>query len=414
MNIGSIMKYYRLQNGMTQAELSEGICSVSHLSKIESNKYSAHKETLEDIFKRMNIEWKNQIHVYQKFEEKLCEFIGYAIYYDFESMESLYVELQADEGYLQSTDLVNKYELYKLRYYLYKKDKCKAEQQMQLIDKLAPTFNATEQVIATVISIMFYISSGDDEGLENLFDKIDVDADVKNLLKELEGEYLYQRAWLLHKRAQYGRSTYYANLAIEYFKKDCNYIRLMHAQILLALNFSNQENYLWAEELFVILMRNTRMMGQEELYQQTLFNYSLLQKRMGNNANAYYLFDKLKGTISTDSEFYDSVLLNMLHTSIGTDREVPQTLEELQERENKSNDPYLKIQLKYFVKMKISQQELYDYCGETMFPFLSKYGYIREGRRMAWRLTKYYREKKDYEKADFFNNYYHEEGDVKL
>lgn len=414
MNIGSIMKYYRLQNRMTQAELSEGICSVSHLSKIESNKYSAHKETLEDIFKRMNIEWENQIHVYQKFEEKLVEFIGYAIYYDFESMESLYVELQADEGYLQSTDLVNKYELYKLRYYLYKRDSSKAEDQLQLIDKLTPTFNASEQVISTVISIMYYISTGDDKEAENLFAKLDETPDEKSLLKLLEGEYFYQKSWLLHKRAHYGQSSYYANLAIEYFQKDCNYIRLMHAQILLAINFSNQEYYLWAKDLFVMLMRNTRMMGQEELYQHTLYNYSLLQKRMGNNENAHQLFKKLKDIISPESEFYDSVLLSMLHTSIGTDREEPQILKELQERENKFNDPYLKIQLRYFAKMKISKQELYNYCEETMFPFLIKSGYIRESRRVASRLTKYYREIKDFEKVDFYNSYYNGEGDEKL
>ena len=408
------MKYYRLQNEMTQAELSEGICSVSHLSKIESNKYSPHKETLENIFKRMNIEWENEIHVYKRFEVKLREFIGYAIYYDFESMERLYNELQKDEGYLQSTDLLNKYELYKLRYYLYKKDTSKAKQQIQMIDKLTPTFNTSEQNISVVISIMFYISVGDDNRAEKLFAKIDEDAAIKSLPKVLEGEYFYQRAWLLHKWAQYGKSSYYADFAIDHFQKDCNYIRLMHAQMLLAINLTNRDYYLWAEELFSVLMRNTRMMGQEELYQQTLYNFSLLQKRMGNHAIAYDFLVKLKSTISTESEFYDSVLLNMLHTSIGTTREVPQTLEELQERANKSNNKYLKIQLKYFEKMQLSQQELYDYCGEIIFPFLSKYGYIREGRRMAWRLAKYHRVKKNYEKADFYNNYYFEEGDEKL
>ncbi len=405
------MKYHRLRNGMTQAELSEGICSVSHLSKIESNKYTPHKETLEDLFNRMKIAWEIETHVYKNFENKLREFIGYAIYYDLESMENLYMALQKDEEYLQSTDLLNKYELYKLRYYLFKKDMSKAKQQMLLIDKLTQTFNASEKIISDVISVMYHIAIGNDNHAEQLYAKIDEDVDIRNSTNIFEGEYFYQRAWLLHKRAQYDKSSYYAGFAIDHFQKDCNYIRLMHAQMLQAINFTNQDYYLWAEDLFSILIRNTKMMKQEELYHHTLYNFSVLQERMGNHENAYELLVKLKNMISKESAFYDSVLLNLLHTSIGTDRESSKTLEELRERANQSDEPYLKIQLTYFEKMKHSHQELYDYCEEIMFPFLNQFGDIREGRRMALRLAKYHTEKRNYEKAYFYYNYYNEKGD---
>lgn len=412
MNIGSIIKYYRLRNGMTQAELAEGICSVSHLSKIETNKYSPHIKTIEDLFNRMNIKWENEVHIYKSFEEKLSEFFSYAIYYDLESMERLHDELKKDEDYIQSTDLLNKYELYKLRYYLYKGDTSRAKQQMQLIEKLATSFNASEQIIAVVIAITFYGFVGDDERAERLFSQIDADADIKSFPKLLEGEYFYQRAWILHKWAQYDKSSYYASFAIDHFQKDCNYIRLMHAQMLLAINYTNRDYYLWAEELFMILMRNTRMMRQEVLYHHTLYNLSILHERMGNQIKAYEYLVKLKSMISTKSELYDPVLLNMLHISIGTDREDLKMIEELRNRVNGTNGSYLELQLKYFEHMKLTQQELYDYCENIMFPFLNKFGNIRESQRMARRLAKFYREKKDFEKADFYNNYYDEEGDV--
>src|SRR5690625_4651585 len=184
---------------MTQAELAEGICSVSHLSKIETNKYSPHKETIEDLFNRMDIEWENEVHIYKSFEEKLSEFFSCAIYYDLASMESLHNELKKDEDYIQSTDLLNKYELYKLRYYLYKGDASSAKQQMQLIEKLATSFNAYEQIIAVVFAITFYGFVGDDEGAKRLFSQVDAESDVKSFPKLLEGEYFYQRAWILHK-----------------------------------------------------------------------------------------------------------------------------------------------------------------------------------------------------------------------
>ena len=411
MNIGSIIKYYRLRNGMTQGELAEGICSISHLSKIESNKYKPHHETFEELFKRMDIEWENELHTYKKYAEKLKTFFSYGIYYDLESMEKLYEELQNDEDYLQSTDLVNKYELYKLRYYLYKGDLNTAKQQMRLVDKLRPTFNASEQTTSAVISMAYYSYIEDNERLEALFSQIDEEEEVKRFPKLLEGEYFYQRSWVLHKRAQYDKSSYYARAAIEHFQKDCNYIRLMHAQMLLAINYTNRSFYLWAEELFLILLRNTRMMKQEGLYQQTLYNYSILQKRMGNHAIAYEYLVKLKEITSTKPEFYDSLLIYMLHTSVGTERENPRTLEELEARVNSTKDVYLEMQLKYFKYMKFSQEELYDYCEDYMFPFLNKLGKMRESQSMARHLAKYYRKKKDFEKTDFYTNYFSEEGD---
>ena len=409
MNVGSIVKYYRLRNGLTQAELSDGICSVSHLSKIESNKYNPHKETLEELFKRMNIEWETELVTYSKCEDKLVNFITHSVYYNFEAMEALYNELKEDEDYLQSTDLVNKYELYKLRYYLYKKDQSQSRRQHQVIEKLSPTFNNVEKIISLVISIMYYIWIGEDEKAEEIFLKID--KNEERIPKVLEGEYFYQRAWLLHKRTLYGRSSYYGEMAVNHFREDCNYLRLMHAQLLLAINFTNRDFYLQADKLYSILLRNTKVLEQSEIYHHTLYNFSLMQNRMENHAKAHELLEELKSLLSVENMLYDAVLLHLMFTAIEADFEINHLIEELSIRVNKTKDPYLKVHLKYFELVKFSQQDLYNYCEETMFPFFKKYGYIGEARRIAWRLAKFFRKNHDFEKADIYSVYYYVEGD---
>lgn len=408
MNFGSIVKYYRLRNGLTQAQLSDGICSISHLSKIESNKYIPHRETIEELFRRMNIEWKKEIDTYKKYEEKLSRFIEHSVYYDFDSMEKLYEELKADEDYLQSTDLVNRYELYKLRYYLYKRDVGKTKQQMHILDKLRPTFNDYERAVAKVISVMYFISIADDEKAGSLFLKINEER--TRIPKLLEGEYFYQNAWFLHKQTKYGKSSYYAEMAVHHFQEDCNYKRLMHAQLLLAINYTNRDFYLQAEKLFQTLMRNTKMMEQVELYQQVLYNFSVLQNRLGNHKYAYELLMELKEITSMENDFYYSVLVHILYTSIELKHDDQDILDELKIKAEVSKNPYLKIVSTYFEQMKFSQQELYDYCEQKLFPFFEKYGYIGEGRRVAYQLTKYYRGKGDYQKADTYSSYYYLEG----
>ena len=68
-------------------------------------------------------------------------------------------------------------------------------------------------------------------------------------------------------------------MAVDHFREDCNYIRLMHAQMLLAINFTNRDFYSQAEKLFTILLRNTQVLEQIELYQNTLYNHSVLSKK---------------------------------------------------------------------------------------------------------------------------------------
>ncbi|MDE0583542.1 helix-turn-helix domain-containing protein [Planococcus sp. A6] len=61
MNIGSVIKYYRLKHNLTQSQLADGICSVSHLSKIESNTYTPHEETYEALLSKMGVQLKKEL-----------------------------------------------------------------------------------------------------------------------------------------------------------------------------------------------------------------------------------------------------------------------------------------------------------------------------------------------------------------
>src|SRR5690606_40225211 len=148
MNIGSILKYYRMKNNLTQSELSKGVCSVSHLSKIESNKYIPHDETINELFKRMGINWEREVETYEYWTEKLEAFILHSIYYDLKSMEEVYQELSTQKDYLQSTGLVNRYELYKLRYYLFKKEIHLATQQISILKRMEKSYTEYDKGVS--------------------------------------------------------------------------------------------------------------------------------------------------------------------------------------------------------------------------------------------------------------------------
>ena len=285
MNIGSILKYYRMKNNMTQAELCEGICSISHLSKIESNKYVPHIETINELFKRMNVEWEQEVNTYEYWKDKLETFIMHSVYYDLPSMEQVFKELTAQEDYLQSTDLVNRYELYKLRYFLFKRDMPRTTQQAAILKRMEKSFTDYEKGVSKVIYLIHDIFSQNFTEAENRLERIEEFRErIPNMF---EGELFYQRAYLLHNRAQYSKSTYYAEMAVDHFRKDSNYIRLLHAQLLLAINYTNRDFILQADGLFKTILRNAKMMEMDQLYQGALYNYSVLQNRRGLHKSAY-------------------------------------------------------------------------------------------------------------------------------
>ncbi|MFD1205358.1 MULTISPECIES: helix-turn-helix transcriptional regulator [Sporosarcina] len=411
MNVGSILKYYRMKNNLTQAELCDGICSVSHLSKIESNKYIPHSETLNELFNRMGIEWQQEMDIYEMWNAKLETFISYSVYYDLKSMETLYEELDKNEEYFQSTDLVNRYELYKLRFYLFKQDVRRAKQQTTILKRLEPSFNDYEKNVSEVIYLMYDIFSQNIESAEKRLEQI---RESKERIPYLfEGELFYQKAYLLHMRTLYEESSYYAELAVDHYKQTCNYIRLLHAQILLAINYTHRDFILQADDLFKIVLRNSKMMEIDSLYQGALYNYSVLQNRRGLHHSAHELLSELKSIVEPDTDYYKSVLIHLLHTSVEAEMDISSLLAHLEEANDRKKDPYTTIQITYFRKMKLSQQELLDYCEQTAFPFFVKHGYIGEARSIAWKLANYHRSLGNYEKADEFSLYHFVKGDEK-
>ncbi|MEC3884050.1 helix-turn-helix transcriptional regulator [Halobacillus sp. HZG1] len=58
MEMGKILKYYRLKKGMSQEETAESIVSPSYLSRIENNKTTVEKETLILLLQRVGVDYE--------------------------------------------------------------------------------------------------------------------------------------------------------------------------------------------------------------------------------------------------------------------------------------------------------------------------------------------------------------------
>lgn len=73
MIIGKIIKFYREKAGLTQGQLGEGICSVTHLSKIERGITEFSVEITHHLARRLGIDPEEETIRYHQLAKRLNE-----------------------------------------------------------------------------------------------------------------------------------------------------------------------------------------------------------------------------------------------------------------------------------------------------------------------------------------------------
>ncbi|KYG58282.1 helix-turn-helix domain-containing protein [Planococcus maritimus] len=408
MNIGSVIKYYRLKHNLTQSQLADGICSVSHLSKIESNTYTPHEETYEALLLKMGVQLKKELEHQKRLEQQLGRFIDCSLYYDLDRMEELYQELVEVDNYVQSTALINQYELYKFRYYLHAKQYEKANEQQKLLDKLKASFTAPELWMRQFFQAIQFSSLGDYKEAMALMDELD--HGFHSIPQKLEGEFYYQKSRILLLFDRLALSAYYAELAVRAYEKDHNYIRLLHAQLLLAINYTRRNLVTQAGNLYEVIKRNAKLTQQKELYQTVLYNYAELLQSEKQDEQAIELFEELKKGLEPGSYLHKAVIVNLLEIKTMEQEATAELIAQLRMAGTSKDKEYFNIYSNYFEKQKFSQQDLLNYKEDKMFPFFKKYGYIKDTRQLSQDLAAYYKQQGKWEKAHYYQTQFLENG----
>lgn len=403
MNVGSVIKYYRTKNSLTQSQLADGICSISHLSKIESNAYSPHESTIKALLSKMGVQLNKEVEKHKQLERMIGKFIDCSLHYDLETMRKIYKLLELENDYIQSTDLVNQYELYKFRFYIYDADRAKAGRQKKLLERIKGSFLAPELWVHHFFQSLYSSMMGDNTKSLEVLNSLDLG--IQSIPQKFEGEFYYQKARMLVLADQYELSAHFAELAVRSFQLHHNYIRLLHAQMLLAINYTRRNLLVQAESLYEVLIRNTHLTKQTALHNQTLYNYTELLRMKSAHGEALEILQLLKESMEEDSYFYKAVLTSLLESMVETGQNASVLIEELKAISGASEDKYFHIYANYFEKRNFSQPDLMAYCEGIMFPFFRKYGYIKETKNIAAELAAYYAEQRQWEQAYYYQTF---------
>ncbi|MDQ0207773.1 helix-turn-helix domain-containing protein [Alkalicoccobacillus murimartini] len=399
MEFGPIIKYYRLKSGITQAELADGICSIPHLSKIENNAYSVNKETAALLMERLGLDINDEVERYGVLEERLEEFIDALFYFELDKADELRLELEVDEEYYSKTNLVNLYHIYMGRYFFTKLDINSAQIHLQILERNRSNLSPIEELLFGYISGSTFYQKGKYREALDYYLKLktnNISSNTSISMKEIS----YQIALCYSALGQSENSIPYAQEALYFYKEKDNFIRIIHTQMLQAINYESIKLYEEAKNNYNAILRNTKLLNLEDLYFKCLFNYSLLLSETNEHTKAIKYFKMCINYFKDQSEGQIIAIIELAKVLIKADiknNELENYIEQLKKYKETEN---ITKRTKLLIKEQIlnyekDSEKIYSFYEKELIPFIEKSKDEIYFRHYTLSLAKWYDSKND-------------------
>ncbi len=400
MKIGSLIKYYRTKLGMTQNEVAVGICSIPHLSKIENNNKEGNSETIRLLLERLNI----SLHDVEKSEQNIVGLLNdlqkHINYMENEKAKEAMERLQKYEEIIGFTESIYLYELYKLRYYIFVKDYKLAENQLRWLNAHRQNFSQREMSLYLYYYALVLITKGKYE--EAAKELIQVHR-MHPELGSLEGEFYYHFALIKGRLEEPSQAIIYGRKALEFYKDEFNFKRILYTLMSLALNYSREKMFHEAIEIYEHLLRNMELLQEQHLLPDIYHNLGDLHQAKREYEKALIYFEKSALLMARSSDHYLLCLYNLGITQFRLEQweKSIKTFSMLQEEaKNKKKLSFNLFATFYLQLLGGEKKKAMDYLEWKLLPFIADKEDFKEMRQhFSYLLGEYYRQEKEFEKA---------------
>lgn len=261
--IGQKIFYFRKLNGLTQEQLSHGICSVPHLSKIENGHETPSTDILEHLCKRLAIsisDIDNKADL-ASISSYLDEWYLIILSRDKEASIQMYPLIKKKMRHIQDPDLLIRYKLFTLRFNLLLRNIDEASEILVKLDPFTKKMHSN-------LEYFYYLFKGLYEYIKEDFFKalhsFTIAEQIADRLRIKDPELYYLLALVNSKLHRIYFSINYANVALELYDGNCNYVRSIDCQIILGINIIRTHNYLQAEKHLLNALQVSKTLKDNE------------------------------------------------------------------------------------------------------------------------------------------------------
>lgn len=400
MKIGSLIKFHRTKQGLTQQTLADGICSVPHLSKIENNSKEANEETIRLLLERLSIDLQDVEKLEVEIRDLLKKFADEMYYLEIDKIEDTYSLLKSKQELIPFTESLYLYELYKARYFLLVNLTEKAEKQLKWLHSHRQNFSQLEKHLHSYISALALAIRGKVEDADEQLAYL-----IENALmsSEMIGEVNYNYSVLKSSLNQYGPSIYYGKNALHQFKEDYNFTRIIQVQMLLAVNYSRAMMFNEALETYHHLIRNTKILNKKEYLPRIYHNMGDMYHVIDEYDKARDHFKMAMELLPETSDLYMLCLYNKaISESQMKDKDNSEaSFRQLHQIASESNIVHYQMFAKFYsFYIQEKEDEAMNYLENKILPYTKKHSEMKESHRhFSNLLVEYYKTKGQYDKA---------------
>ncbi|OZU88625.1 hypothetical protein CIL03_10025 [Virgibacillus indicus] len=290
-NIGKIIKYYRLQSKMTQSELSKGIVSVSHLSKIENSKIIPTEETISLLNEKLKID--NQIAKNAEITKLIQEWFIYLLNGDKQNSSKVFNRIFIKNEPIINMQPVTLIEIHKLRYFLLLSQTKKAEEQYKYLLKISKNLTELERYYWLKFSGNYYFSQLSYKNALISFQKAE-----KYLNRHIEvsseefNDLFYAIALAASKIRKVHITLVYSNKALIYYQNKYNMKRCAECHILLGISYQRINEFDKAMENYELASTIASGTNNKDILKLCYQNLGKLNSLRNNSNKAIEYFHK--------------------------------------------------------------------------------------------------------------------------
>ena len=393
MSIGRIIYYHRKKQSKTQEQLCKGICSTTHLSKIENSSKEGNLETLELLCKRLGVSIEEETAKTLYLKRQLAQFYEAIERLHRDHAERLYQELEKHRDYIQCTEMVYLYELYMLRYLLFTNSPTEYERASLGLKKNMSKFSSFEKYLWEFFQGIYYGQKQQYSKAIEVFDKIEDKAD---LYSDKVTDYHYYKAANHGLLKHFTLSLHYSHKALRIFQNTGNILRILHVKIGLSANLIYINDLERAEDLLHTALNDAEMLKDNESKITALHNFGLLHRKKGSLQKSLdYFSQSLKLKKKHTMSYYGTLveLVQVLLDLEESERAITLLQENLRDFKEQDSIKYIELMVLYLDAIK-DDKRLCDYLIDRGLPMMKQYDLYKSA-TFSERLAAYFKEKGD-------------------
>ncbi|WP_339229368.1 helix-turn-helix domain-containing protein [Oceanobacillus sp. FSL K6-2867] len=316
IDIGSFIKLQRTKQEMTLNELSEGIVSVSYLSKIENQKTQASPDIIQLLCNRLGIEIDNSQE--ELIKEKCNKW--YSMLFEVNNKEEIittYEEIQEMLDKNLSNSLLM-FEIHKVRYCLILGNFNEALKKINELSEIANTFDSLQQFYWFKFKGNYYsLKDTDYNQALSMYKTAEEKINKIELSEDQVADLQYTISVTHSKLRNTLESIDYANQALEIFMKQYNFQRCAQCHIILGISYRRIKMHERAIKNYNLAKHLGELNKDKQIIQLTNLNLGYLHSALGETQEAIkfleevvndenvHLEDRLIAITSIIKEFYN-------------------------------------------------------------------------------------------------------------